>query len=752
MHSETQVKLVNIFLNDELFFGTGDIEYFKETKVDYLYDIVNNGQVTYNGNSETQYAYKLTYIEERMNIIGGEIIYNKDYPQINHHFSLLDCNEAYRAQGINFTSKFDKNNVYGADTSGTNEMECFPMIVLVPGADLLFPNDMYLLIKPGVYVLQYHLELAYTNGNNVYNDTSGISLFVTNNYDISNVSNASISNANSNGQRMGLGTMVGFGASTNVTLEPGTNNYQVSFVISSDCTNKLLTSPIDMVMMIAHMHDWGETFKAERIRNGISETIYSIKKWDFDRHFATPTYATILPNDTIRFTCSYSVGSHESDAVRFQSALTDQTTQSEMCAFVFGYVPWLPDFEFAASDILTENDKDGTVYGPSYCGSYPTWSVINRMLVMSVDEAANYTNMYQNSVNIKKNDENVNFKDNNQICKTSITSITGLIDSDLVYSFNIPFISLGSCTIILVILLIMSSVVHTTLVTYSGVYKLELDLINQRRVVVYLMSIMFCVVLLVMSSISFNCIAIKNNECNAVYSQYNLDNVIKNCPIVEAGSIMVIFYIWEIIYRIQLKWHLIVHHFLAILIAFCLFSICQFTLSAFLAMRITVWYLFQLGLEFPVFISLLIFRLKIKQFNIHIEKLMYFCGIWNFITKIVTTIFVIVWFLDDYLNDSYKYCSNYVFKVSYAQFLSQNGYVSKNIDEILNGCYLTLCCILFLLQMYQGYSLIVFGQKVGKQKKTDIMMQMGTTNSPSVIDTPRGIDTPYSAETPRDTN
>ena len=296
IHEETEVKLISLALSDEYFFGLGDN--FKDDNADFLVNLINDGQIVLNTSPQTQYEYKLFNITQDLYIIGAEIVHNKLYPRINHHIALYDCTSVYLNEGDEFLSRFNETSINGnyyitSDTGSTNEMECNALFAIFPGTGIELPNGMYLLLEKGVYVLQYHFDFIYvTDGSSyIYNDTNGAALYGIN--DIGKY-------------RINVGGLMG--VLHDFTIKSGVKDYEISFLVNSACTASVLPpTGISMIYITAHMHEYGQTFEMQRIRNGVSETVYQVKQFDFERHFATPTYISILPNDSIILKCTYTI-------------------------------------------------------------------------------------------------------------------------------------------------------------------------------------------------------------------------------------------------------------------------------------------------------------------------------------------------------------------------------------------------------------------------------------------------------------
>ena len=71
-----------------------------------------------------------------------------------------------------------------------------------------------------------------------------------------------------------------------------------------ECTkNALPLNGIDVIYMGGHMHFAGDHMKVDRIRGDQVETIYSLRKWDFDRQFASAVHYKLRPNDSLRVSC-----------------------------------------------------------------------------------------------------------------------------------------------------------------------------------------------------------------------------------------------------------------------------------------------------------------------------------------------------------------------------------------------------------------------------------------------------------------
>ena len=170
----------------------------------------------------------------------------------------------------------------------------------------------------------------------------------------------------------------------------------------------------------------------------------------------------------------------------------------------------------------------------------------------------------------------------------------------------------------------------------------------------------------------------------------------------------------------------------------------QCTLNMFF-FRFAFWYLMQIATEQPIFIALLIRKLKL---NIVAEsnypKMFYAAAINHYVTKIVTTTMIWYYYCQMIFAKDGDHCSPwFVYDVSFKSFLQrgESHFDWKTFTELFLGI---VSPILFLLQMWQGYGYYLLGKP---KRSNDILSRqqvMGTQVFPNSL--PRDMERVMSSE------
>ena len=149
----------------------------------------------------------------------------------------------------------------------------------------------------------------------------------------------------------------------------------------------------------------------------------------------------------------------------------------------------------------------------------------------------------------------------------------------------------------------------------------------------------------------------------------------------------------------------------------------QSTLNVYLFAKIGFWWWLQPATEQPIFIALLIRKLKL---NIVAEsnypKMFYAAAAIHYVTKIGTTATFWYYYIRMFSVKEGDGCSAwYVHDVSFESFLQKEGsdFDWKTFTEIFLGI---TSPILFLLQMWQGYAFYLLGKP--RESRTMEMQQV----------------------------
>ena len=362
------------------------------------------------------------------------------------------------------------------------------------------------------------------------------------------------------------------------------------------------------------------------------------------------------------------------------------------------------------------NDDNGVLLNPSYCGSsfIDSWE--------ETQSTQNQENVFYNNLSIKSDNGNLErLSYRNKLCHALVYDTIDIISNDLIWRFNLPYITLTP-SIILIIGILCSLFMVEKILRYikPGVYMEFVDnMEDKRKLNVYAFSVIYFTILLVILLIDISSPFINTSECEIILYEPDddtINNVEVNYPhgVALVCNMTILFFGVELFYRFRIKWDLILHHMLTIIIIVCIITTMQTTLNGGFLSKIGFYYLLQIATEQPIFISLFIRKLKLKIIKErNYPKMFYVSCIWHYITKIGTTIMVTYHYT---LSLTDKDCKSYwhVYDISYASFLKFDSILHpieeinwKLFSQISMGVLLP---ILFLLQMYQGYFFWTLGK------------------------------------------
>merc|ERR1712079_651044 len=125
--------------------------------------------------------------------------------------------------------------------------------------------------------------------------------------------------------------------------------------------------------------------------------------------------------------------------------------------------------------------------------------------------------------------------------------------------------------------------------------------------------------------------------------------------------------------------------------------------------KIAFYMLLQIATEQPLFIALIIRKLKLKIIDtVHYPKMFYFAIVIHYVTKIMTTAAIWYYYIRMVTIKEDDRCSAwYIYNVSFEFFLKNDDFDWKPFLVIFYGI---LSVLLFSLQMYQGYGFYLLGK------------------------------------------
>ena len=459
------------------------------------------------------------------------------------------------------------------------------------------------------------------------------------------------------------------------------------------------------------MHYLGDRIRVDRIRKpNLVQTIFEIKKWDFDRQFAYPVHYTLFPGDTLRVVCVYDSSNMENETVY------GENTWNEMCQVYIGYVNKIDDFNMVYSQPVIGQNQ---VLTPSYCG--PDF-------IQFWDEIQNETDIYENVILYETSNKGLDVQDEtNELCHALVYDNIDFIPNDLLWEYSLAQITLYVGILMLIGFMLSLHIIERILICLKpGIYEEFMSSIeDKRKINIYVISILFTTLLLfiLLIEISWNSTnLLTKNECEQTYNEWNNYDEYPY-GITTCSNLLIIFFCIELFYRLKVSWDLYLHHLFTIIIIITIANAVHTTLSIGL-LKLGYYWLMQVATEQPIFIALLIRKLKLKIVREeNYPKLFYFACFWHYVTKISTTIMVWYYYISLLFTDSDS-CQSvwYVYDISYSSFIK---YVSDTYSiEILDWRMFTnlfigiMSCLLFILQMLQGYFFYLLGKPSVKKSTT----------------------------------
>ncbi|KAJ3867149.1 hypothetical protein EV359DRAFT_78870 [Lentinula novae-zelandiae] len=190
------------------------------------------------------------------------------------------------------------------------------------------------------------------------------------------------------------------------------------------------------------------------------------------------------------------------------------------------------------------------------------------------------------------------------------------IETEIVYMTTVAFYSV-SCVLYMLLLYVMAKVVEISFGRFSLSYR-SMSITNQRNSVTYVMDI-----LLTGGALLFQLISspVLNNRYTFAAS-----GMLKLAALIISG-----LYIFELTYRITMRWPLMSHHFCTIFAIVLLLSVLSYTRHPALMGVGEIW-LFQATTEQSVFVGLLMYRLDCSPKMT--RDILYFAAVQSFIFKL----------------------------------------------------------------------------------------------------------------------
>ena len=670
-HPYYERKEVNLFVKETLFLEQND----DKSYIDYTM-----GNLTLSAtNGITQYFCQLFNVTNPVYITGFDILDASDFNLV-HHSEILLC------KGYN---DFDPSPKRCGAYNYRYEMDCSLVIALAAGSSVSLPSEVYYLLEPGIYNLEIHFDLNQIQQNDVDVSGSGLRAHYS---DIRRTHQMGLI-------RMELGEFF---------IPPNKKQHQLSFAMHSMCTQEMLPEQgIDIIFFGGHMHYLGDKIRVDRIRKPNSvQTVFEIKKWDFDRQFAYPVHYTLFRGDTLRVTCTYDSSNTNNETVY------GENSWNEMCQVYVGYVNKIEDFNMVYSPPVIGHNK---VLYPSYCG--PDF-------IQFWDEIQNETNIFDNTHLYESSNDNLQVEDDTkELCHALVYDNIDFIPNDLLWKYNTAQITLFVGIFMIIGFLILFFIIEQILTWLKpGIYAKFINSIeDKRKINIYVVSILFTTVLLIILIIEivWNSTNILTGcECELTYDEWNNYDEYPY-GITTCSNLLIIFFSIELFYRLKVTWDLYLHHLFTIAIIITLANAVHTTLSIGL-LKLGYYWLLQVATEQPIFIALLIRKLKLKIIKEeNYPKLFYFACFWHYFTKISTTIMIWYHYILMLMAESGSRDSIwYVYDISYSAFIKYDSesYSIELLDwRVFTNFFIGIMSILlFILQMIQGYFFYLLGKPSNK--------------------------------------
>lgn len=460
-----------------------------------------------------------------------------------------------------------------------------------------------------------------------------------------------------------------------IEIPPKTDK-EFTFTISSGCLEHISGGvPMTIIKSFGHMHLTGNTFHAYQIRNNeIIREISIQKSYDFNRQIPSEMYAVIIPGDEIQVTCGYK---------NFQNFTVKGGlgTNDEMCLFV-------PVF-FGSIDSNLNSVTCNPLTGFCTCG---TSGDIARDNIETTKSSKHYgPPQFPNPIPFHKTKFN--------FCEIAIRDKIHLATLKYV-PITSPFL-LGTCFMIY----IFGNIIRLCL-SQSTVYQSKPEVKKRNRVVygvnIIIFFLMFCGL-----AESFHPLFIETVEDMKEYD-VNLLYGFRFSVLMTTS-----LYMWELFYRIDIKFELVLHHiftlFITEFIVWCIVEDLELTYA-----RIGWVLMLQIPLELPAFIALFT-----KGFidTISSGYLFLFSSIFHFLTKLSIMIITLFWLFDSLEQNS--------FELSEISFHEWKG--DPTMKTSATWVITIVVILLFLVQMVHVKTLFTIG--------TDLIAQSSNNISTSEIDT-----------------
>ncbi|KAJ3773262.1 hypothetical protein FB446DRAFT_541187 [Lentinula raphanica] len=264
-------------------------------------------------------------------------------------------------------------------------------------------------------------------------------------------------------------------------------------------------------------------------------------------------------------------------------------------------------------------------------------------------------------------------------------------ETEVVYTTTVAFYSV-SCVLYMLLLYVSAKTVEFLFRHFSLSYS-DMSFSNQRNTVTYVLATFFTTVAFILQLISSPIL----NTHSYTFTQVAL---LKVAALIISG-----FYIFELTYRVSMRWPLMTHHFCTIFAIVLLLSVLSYTRHPMLMGAGTIW-LFQATTEQSVFVGLLMYRMG-SSYNMT-KNVLYFAAVQSFTCKFAFAAYLLAF---------------------WAQHLVQ--FHTSSDDVALSVMLVILTVLLMCTQIYGAWAVWGLAAKVDRSMRKSSIMGAVPTRSAS---------------------
>ncbi|KAJ4490554.1 hypothetical protein J3R30DRAFT_101472 [Lentinula aciculospora] len=267
------------------------------------------------------------------------------------------------------------------------------------------------------------------------------------------------------------------------------------------------------------------------------------------------------------------------------------------------------------------------------------------------------------------------------------------VETEVVYTTTVAFFSV-SCVLYMLLLYVVAKAVEFIFRQFSFAYH-DMSFANQRNTVTYVIAILFTTTTLVLQLIASPILTTHSYTFTQVA-------LLKVAALIISG-----LYIFELTYRVSMRWPLMTHHFCTIFAIVLLLSVLSYTRHPALMGAGQIW-LFQATTEQSVFVGLLMYRLGCSSKLT--RNVLYFAAVQSFIFKLTFAAYLLAY---------------------WAQHLVQ--FHSSSDDVALSVLLVIMTVLLMCTQVYGAWAVWGLALKVDRSmRKRSIIGPSSTSESLSL--------------------